>query len=311
MKHNLNRVGYILFLNLSIIFFVLTLLNLLSILDLSFLVSNNTLASFLIVSLTATIFCKYNLDEYYHRYSSFARSIIDSAQYFFISLLILLTINQFLKLDFLINRNLILVVSAIGFGFLTFYKNRDRVEKEIEDEKQKEEDEEKQRYHDFEYKFPTLNRIWGLKHIVRWMYKEGWFYSVGLILIIFYGSFLRFFELGKQSLWIDEIYSYQAVDSIIKNGIPVLSSGITYYREIVYSYIVAGIVYFLGNSELILRTVSAIVGTVSIWIIYLIVKKIFNKRLAIFSTLIFSLLVWEIIYSRILRFYILNQFLYM
>lgn len=35
----------------------------------------------------------------------------------------------------------------------------------------------------FQQAFPTINRIWGVKWVVRWIYKEGWWYS-GLLLII-------------------------------------------------------------------------------------------------------------------------------
>ncbi|MGV8131112.1 MAG: glycosyltransferase family 39 protein, partial [Candidatus Pacearchaeota archaeon] len=196
MNSHLNKIGYLLFLNLSIISGILIALNLFGVIDTKFIASNNIFSAFLIIFLTGMIFCKYNLDEHYHRYNSFARSIVDSSQYFFLSLLILIVANKFLKLDILSDRILILTATAIGFGFLTFYKNRDRVEKEIEDEKQKEEAEEKQRYHDFEYKFQNINRIPILRNIVRWMYKEGWVYVFLLILIITIFTLIKLPYLG-------------------------------------------------------------------------------------------------------------------
>lgn len=42
---------------------------------------------------------------------------------------------------------------------------------------------EKQLDNKFQQAFPRINRIWGVKWLIRWMYKEGWWYS-GLLLII-------------------------------------------------------------------------------------------------------------------------------
>src|SRR3989344_4912344 len=102
----------------------------------------------------------------------------------FILLLIVIAVNQFAKIEQVTALLPELTALAIGSGFLTFYINRDRVEKELEDEKAKEEREEAKRKQEFSKKFPTIAKIPVFRSIVKWMYKEGWVYSLGLILIL-------------------------------------------------------------------------------------------------------------------------------
>ncbi len=310
MNSHLNKIGYLLFLNLSIISGILIALNLFGIIDTKFIASNNTFSAFLIIFLTGMIFCKYNLDEHYHRYNSFARSIVDSSQYFFISLLILIAANQFLKLDILSNRILMLTATAIGFGFLTFYKNRDGVEKEIEEEKQKEEDEEKQRYHDFEYKFQNINRIPILRNIVRWMYKEGWFYSVGLILIFLIGIILYSHNLGEQYMWTDEVYSFISAQMIIEKGIPLFDSGFLYNSALFYHYLLAAVIFIFGSEQFYGRFINIFFNIGTSLLIYYFLKRE-NKKVAIFGVILFLIMNITLAMSRETRMYSTFSFLFL
>ncbi len=312
MNSHLNKIGYLLFLNLSIISAILIALNLFGVIDTKFIASNNTFSAFLIIFLTGMIFCKYNLDEHYHRYNSFARSIVDSSQYFFLSLLILIVANKFLKLDILSNRILILTATAIGFGFLAFYKNRDRVEKEIEEEKQKEEDEEKQRYHDFEYKFQNINRIPILRNMVRWMYKEGWVYSVGLILIVIVGAFFYLYGIGSYGFQGDEYYHASMARSLLNGDFSLINfnSENFYFRSILTSILP----YLFGkilsgndfSTELIFRFPLVLMSIFNIILVYLVSKKYYPKNYAIITTTIFAFEIWFVYFARYLRFYSLT-----
>jgi len=107
--------------------------------------------------------------------------------HFFILSLLIIAINQFLKRQIIIDFLGPITALSIAFGFLTFYAYKNKVEKEIEQEQITEQKAEVKRYNEFDKKFPRISKIWGLKHLIRWMYKEGWVYLLILlaILIIF------------------------------------------------------------------------------------------------------------------------------
>src|SRR3989344_1564067 len=206
---------YLLFLNLAILCFLLMILGYFQALDVSLIINFNWLFAIVVFSLLIAFISKYNLNLYDNRESSLMDTIFQVSPYFFLAILIVLALNQFLKLDFLLDRNIHLVILGIAFGFLAFYKNRDRIEQEIEDEKTKEEQEEERRKQEFSYKFPRINRIWGLRGIVKWMYKEEWWYSWGLVAIVILGFVLRVWNVGQLGLNIDEQFAYSVAKSII------------------------------------------------------------------------------------------------
>ena len=108
---------------------------------------------------------------------------------FLMSLLILTLSN----LDFLTSRldlhliqalNPTLTFISIFSGFIVFYANRDRVEKEIKEEKDNEEQAEQKRAEEFPKRFPRMNRMPLINYISKLFYKEGLIYSLILILIL-------------------------------------------------------------------------------------------------------------------------------
>ncbi len=227
--------------------------------------------------------------------------------YIFLLLLILIAINQFTKWSFLLNNNFEFIVLAIGLGVLTFWHNRERVESELESEKTLEEEKEKKKKDDFPNKFPRLSRIPIIGRFVRWMYKEGWWYSVALIVIVVLGFALRVWKLGKNSYWFDESLTSLAAKGIIKTFIPILPSGAIYPRSILYSYLTAFQFSIFGTSEISSRMISVFFGVIILILAYIMVKQISNKKISLISVLILAILPWQIIWSQQLRMYILLQ----
>lgn len=305
-KYQLNRAGYFLFLNLAIISAVLIGLKIFSIIDQNIFLSKNTLSVILIASITATIVFKSNLDDLRNRNGQFIDSIFQASPYFFLSILIILAVNQFLKIDFITQRNIILTALGVAFGFLAFYKNRDKIEKDLEDEKQKEEDEEKRRYDNFPYKFPTLSRVWGLNGIVRWMYKEGWFYSVGLILIVALGFVLRIWKFNNLGLAFDEVFQVFSANSLNDGFLPSMGNGL-YLRGILISYLG----FFISNigfdSLVAVRIPVVLAGILIIPLVYVISKKIgITKKYSLLVATLVCLELMLIQFSRISRFYLIS-----
>jgi len=82
------------------------------------------------------------------------------------------------------------ILICIISGFFTIFLNKEKIEKTKEEEKNNEILEGQKRKDEFPRKYPKINKIPLLRNLIRWMYREGWFYSVLLIIVCF--SFLGF-----------------------------------------------------------------------------------------------------------------------
>ncbi len=133
-----------------------------------------------------------------------------------------------------------------------------------------------------------------------------------LILIVALGAFLRFYEIGKQSFWLDE--------SATALSIKKYSFGETFYNTLILGQILPG--YYISNLDLPpyftilkiwsdvfginespLRAFSAVFGVLSVITLYFLAKELFNRKTAIIAALIFSLNVVMIEYSQEARLY--------
>jgi len=224
--------------------------------------------------------------------------------HFFLLGLVIIVLNQFLKRQIMIDFMPEITGVIIALGFLTFYANRNRVEKEIEDEKVEEEKKEEKRYDEFGKKFPFWDRIPLVRRFVRWMYKEGWWYSVGLILIVVFGFILRVWKISHIGIINDEIFQVLAFKSLSSYYVPFVGESL-YLRGILISYL-AYFFNYVGFSEIIsIRLPSIIFGTLIIPLVYFISKRICSNKF--FSLMIASFISVELMiiqFSRLSRFYI-------
>jgi 4-amino-4-deoxy-L-arabinose transferase-like glycosyltransferase len=141
---------------------------------------------------------------------------------------------------------------------------------------------------------------------------QRFFLIIALLTLIGYGFFLRINSLGTPSLWIDEGYSINAVNSILEKGYPQLDSGKFYGGGLLNNYLIALSTKIFGFDALNpwpTRLPSVIFGTGVILLIYFLVKKMLNnKTLAFCSSFIIAFSSWEIAWSRQARGYIAAQF---
>jgi len=75
------------------------------------------------------------------------------------------------------------MITTVALGTVTFYLNRDKLY-EIENEAVQEELEENKRKIEFAEKYPRIYRLWGVRWIGKWVYKEGRFYILILVGIL-------------------------------------------------------------------------------------------------------------------------------
>ncbi len=271
---------------------------------------------------------------------------------FFIIFILLVTFNPLLNFNWLNKYQALVVVLTIGFGCLTFWHNSERVLKEIKMEKNREENFENQRKQFFNKKFVLISNLdwqinlkiyWKNKNyfkyvfylflsplifliripyvIIRWMYKEGWKYSIVLLLLLIIGIATRFYGLGDYDLRDDELFVNSVAYNYLQEGdfykwdwIHDTSGKNTdclevdpycnYTRGWPYTLTVVPAYWLLGVSEFSTRLPGALFGVISILVIYFIAKFfIKNKNFALLAAFLFTFSPVMIQWSRFPRMY--------
>ena len=188
------------------------------------------------------------------------------------------------------------IIATIILGIITLYLYRDRLD-DIEEERNQEQKEEEKRKEEFVVKFSKINKIPLLRNFVKWMYKEGWWYSVGLILIVLMGFGLRIYNLDFLSPVRDEYFHLVGAKRWMLEG------DFNYNRAGFLTYIV-GFLFKLNNgtSLFLARFPIVIFGVLSIIAIYFLGKKI-NKKIGLIASYLLAFSPWAIGMSRYLREY--------
>lgn len=194
-----------------------------------------------------------------------------------------------------------LMITVIALGIISFWLNKDKIN--LEEELEEERKEEEKRREEFEEKFQKVNRIPIFRSIVKWMHKEEWWCSAGLILIVTIGAFFRFFSLGKVSYNQDEGLYVLLSEGIAQNLLPILPSGLVYIRSFLFTYSVYFSTFLFGISEISVRLPSAIVGLLLIILVYFFGRDLFDKRVGILSSFLVAVDLFMIAFSREGRFY--------
>jgi len=130
-----------------------------------------------------------------------------------------------------------------------------------------------------------------------------------LLLILLLGSLLRFYKLGQipSGFVSDEAsFGYNAY-SLIKTGKdefgqswPIIFRSFGDGKMPVYFYLTIPSVLILGLTELAVRLPSALLGSITVLLVYLFIRELAPKRknFALFSALVLATLPWHIHFSR-------------
>ncbi len=221
--------------------------------------------------------------------------------YVFLAILFILAINQYFKWSFISDYNIHLSILGIITGGATFWKNRNKIENSIDDDKKKEGLGEQSRKLEFSSKFPKINKIWGLRTIVKWMYREGWAYS-GLFLIItlLFIIVKIYMVLRYTGSYIDEYYHiFSGIDLFTKGNLSTFIPGDIYTRGVYVSFFVGLFFKFFGSKLFVAKLVPAFIGLISYFLLAIIGKRLNLKK----STILLILLVYSVS-----PWVILNQF---
>ncbi|MFA5033853.1 MAG: glycosyltransferase family 39 protein [bacterium] len=116
-----------------------------------------------------------------------------------------------------------------------------------------------------------------------------------LILIILLGSFLRLYQLGNESIWIDEAVG---IENASKPFVPMIKA-MTFqdFSPPLYFTLVHFWIKIFGKSEFVVRALSAIAGIVSILLMYKLGTVLFGEKEGILGAFIFAISlkppIWE------------------
>ncbi len=131
---------------------------------------------------------------------------------------------------------------------------------------------------------------------------------VPIILLTWLATALRFYKLGAWGFWIDELFTFQNAINII----PMASSDI---KAVVAEHPVTSSLIFIatnlfGTSEWGVRFAPAMIGSVTIPLLYVPLKRIFNSHVALVTMVFLAISPWHIYWSQNARFYVLMLLFY-
>lgn len=128
-----------------------------------------------------------------------------------------------------------------------------------------------------------------------------------LVFILVLATFLRMWKLGTTptGFYVDEAAIGYNAFSLLKTGrdefgmpLPILLRSFTVFGAPVYTYFLVLIYAVMGMSVFSTRLLAAVSGVLGVFGIYLLVKKIENKSIALLMALLLSVSPWHLTYSR-------------
>ena len=128
-----------------------------------------------------------------------------------------------------------------------------------------------------------------------------------LIILISIAVFLRIWNLGVPSFWVDEINTLYIGQSWAESGEFTFPSGHEYHRAMLFSVIAGTGFRLFGANEFTTRLPSALFGLISILLVYMLAKDIFNKKVGLWSVFFMTFSHFQIGWSRTARMYTLLQ----
>jgi 4-amino-4-deoxy-L-arabinose transferase-like glycosyltransferase len=132
-----------------------------------------------------------------------------------------------------------------------------------------------------------------------------------LAILLLSGVYLRFFNLGKPSFWVDELNHVYAGIDISEGKEPAFPSGVSNDRALLYSRLVGMSFSVFGANEFSARFGSAVFGVLSILLIYIVGRGLFNSNVGLIAAFFLTFAHPAIGWSRTSRMYTLFQFLFL
>ena len=127
-----------------------------------------------------------------------------------------------------------------------------------------------------------------------------------IVLILAVGLILRFYKIN-QSLWLDEAINVTFVKNLNLHSL-VFEYSIGDFHPPLYHIIMRGWVLLFGTSEIVVRLPSVILGFATVYVVYLIARKLFDDKTALISATLVATSPLHVYYSQEARMYMLAAF---
>ena len=127
-----------------------------------------------------------------------------------------------------------------------------------------------------------------------------------IALILTAGLILRLFKLD-QSLWLDEAINVTFVKNLNLHSL-VFEYSIGDFHPPLYHILMRGWILLFGISEIVVRLPSVILGLATVYVVYLIGKKLFDNKTALISATLIATSPLHVYYSQEARMYMLAAF---
>ena len=124
--------------------------------------------------------------------------------------------------------------------------------------------------------------------------------SYVVIAITVVAALLRFFNLGRESLWFDEgisVFIAHLNWRALWQTVSASEVNMALYYVLLHLWIV------FGQGEFIVRSLSALAGLIAVPVVYLLGKRMFNSRVALITSLLLATNTFHIKYSQEARAY--------
>jgi 4-amino-4-deoxy-L-arabinose transferase-like glycosyltransferase len=119
-----------------------------------------------------------------------------------------------------------------------------------------------------------------------------------ILLILLLATFLRFYHLNFQSLWMDEIYTMNVASPKLSwsefHKQLIKREGFPYF----YFLLVKLFYYFFGYTGVVARALSAMAGIACVYAIYKLAKELNNKTIGIYAALLLTVNEYQIYISQ-------------
>jgi 4-amino-4-deoxy-L-arabinose transferase-like glycosyltransferase len=123
------------------------------------------------------------------------------------------------------------------------------------------------------------------------------------------GSWLRLWNLGATSFWVDEVNTYYSAKSWNETGKDLFPSGRENGRAQIYTAVTAAGFRLFGMNETTTRLPAAFFGVCSILFSYLMAKKLFDRKVGLLTAFFVAFCHFEVGWSRTARMYTFLQVL--
>ena len=127
-----------------------------------------------------------------------------------------------------------------------------------------------------------------------------------IVLILIAGLILRLFKLD-QSLWLDEAINVTFVRNLNLKSL-IFDYSVGDFHPPLYHILMRGWILLFGTSEIAVRLPSVILGLATVYVTYLIAKKLFENKTALISATLIATSPLHIYYSQEARMYMLAAF---